>query len=379
MSKAQLLRRALLSGAALGAMAAGAQADELADLKAQLEALQARVSQIESQPPPEALPEGASLVSVRRGQLSSSMIAPSPVWERPREHQGFTFSIRPTADMPAPETEVTVSGEVRVRAGFISDPDFFLFGGYHDGDGGSEDEDGLSIDARGRVQVEGKTETAVGAVGATIRLESDYDGGYQEPFEGHETEDVRMDIAWGFWDATPNFQLGGGYWYNTGTLQAGVDWQFSDLLGLNMGFSNTTNEQIRLTWKSSDGAFTAALGIEDNDAYCAEDFGYDSLDGEREFSYCADSAESDIPQIGGYFLYDAGGWQITGAASWQKDESAVFAFEDVEDEEFSTTDSRDDWSAGLGVNGEVGMFTLTVGAVAGEDNSTAILPLADVR
>ncbi len=328
MSKAKLLRRALLSGAALGAMATGAQADELADLKAQLEALQARVSQIESQPPPAALPEGASLVSVRRGQLSSSMIAPLPVWERPREHQGFTFSIRPTADMPAPETEVTVSGEVRARAGFISDPDFFLFGGYHDGDGGSEDEDGLSIDARGRLQVEGKTETAVGSVGATIRLESDYDGGYQEPFEGHETEDVRMDIAWGWWDVTPEFQLGGGYWYNTGTLQAGVDWQHLDLLGINMGFTNTTNEQIRLTWKSSDGAFTAALGIEDNDAYCAEDFGYDSGGGEREFSYCAYSDESDIPQIGGYFLYDAGGWQITGAASWQKDESAVFAFED---------------------------------------------------
>ncbi len=31
---------------------------------------------------------------------------------------------------------------------------------------------------------DGKTETAVGEVGATLRLESDYDGGYTSPWEG---------------------------------------------------------------------------------------------------------------------------------------------------------------------------------------------------
>ena len=141
MTRTKWLRRGLLGGVALGALATGAQADELADLKAQLEALQARVAQIESAPPAAAVPEGSSLVTARRGQLSSSMIAPEPVKDRVREHQGFTFAISPTADMPAPVTEVTVSGQVRARALFISDEDLLLFDGFHDGTGGFRDDD----------------------------------------------------------------------------------------------------------------------------------------------------------------------------------------------------------------------------------------------
>jgi len=50
MTNTKWLRRALLGGVALSVMAAGAQADELSALKAQLEALQARVNTLESQP-----------------------------------------------------------------------------------------------------------------------------------------------------------------------------------------------------------------------------------------------------------------------------------------------------------------------------------------
>src|SRR5690606_41794136 len=42
--------RALLGGVALTVLSAGAQADELNDLKAQLEALQAQVNQLENRP-----------------------------------------------------------------------------------------------------------------------------------------------------------------------------------------------------------------------------------------------------------------------------------------------------------------------------------------
>ncbi len=136
MTRMKWLRRGLLGGVALGALTTGAQADELADLKAQLAALQARVAQIEAAPRPAAVPEGTSLVTARRGQLTSSVIVPEPVKDRMREHQGFTFAISPTADMPLPTTEVTVSGQVRARALFISDEDFLFFDGYHDGSGG---------------------------------------------------------------------------------------------------------------------------------------------------------------------------------------------------------------------------------------------------
>ena len=50
--------------------------------------------------------------------------------------------------------------------------------------------DGLGIDARGRLRVDGKTETAVGEVGATLRLESGYGGGDASPWEAHEGENV---------------------------------------------------------------------------------------------------------------------------------------------------------------------------------------------
>jgi hypothetical protein len=45
----------------------GAQADELSELKAQLEALQSRVGQLEQQPSMAALPEGASFLTLTRG------------------------------------------------------------------------------------------------------------------------------------------------------------------------------------------------------------------------------------------------------------------------------------------------------------------------
>lgn len=52
MTNLKWLRQALLGGAALSGFATGAQADELTTLKAQLEALQSRVNQLETQPAP---------------------------------------------------------------------------------------------------------------------------------------------------------------------------------------------------------------------------------------------------------------------------------------------------------------------------------------
>jgi acetylornithine/succinyldiaminopimelate/putrescine aminotransferase len=66
MTNLKWLRQALLGGAALSVLATGAQADELTALKAQLEALQSRVNQLETQPAP-ALPAGTKLLTVHRG------------------------------------------------------------------------------------------------------------------------------------------------------------------------------------------------------------------------------------------------------------------------------------------------------------------------
>ena len=186
MTNTKWLRRALLGGAALGVVATGAQADELSALKAQLAALQSRVSQLESEPT-SALPKGASLLSIRKGQGSYAEILPMRASEQLRDHQGYTIAVTPTADMPAPVSEVTVSGEIRARLLFSdenvnnSDDDTLAAnqGIDLDGDGSVTeasnalgfDTDNLDVTTRGRLRVDGKTQTAIGEVGGTIRLQ----------------------------------------------------------------------------------------------------------------------------------------------------------------------------------------------------------------
>ena len=67
MKNTKWLRSVLLGGVAISVMATGAQADELSDLKAQLEALQSRVNTIETTPKA-ALPEGTSVLTISKGQ-----------------------------------------------------------------------------------------------------------------------------------------------------------------------------------------------------------------------------------------------------------------------------------------------------------------------
>ena len=111
------LRRALLGGAALSVVATGAQADELSALKAQLEGLQNRVNQLETTPAtntPSGLPQSDGLITFHRG---SDIGWDQTTHARPQEYipedRGFTIAITPSADLPAPVHEVTVSGYVK--------------------------------------------------------------------------------------------------------------------------------------------------------------------------------------------------------------------------------------------------------------------------
>ena len=112
------LRQALLGGAALGVVATGAQADELSALKAQLETLQSQVNQLEAADPaatsPSGLPQSDSWITFHRG---SDIGWDQTTHARPQEYipedRGFTIAITPSADLPAPVHEVTVSGYVK--------------------------------------------------------------------------------------------------------------------------------------------------------------------------------------------------------------------------------------------------------------------------
>jgi hypothetical protein len=337
MTNTKWLRRALLGGAALGVLATGAHADELSALKDQLAALQSRVSQLESTPAD--LPAGAKIITVRKGQLSYNEILPIRASEQLRDHQGYTIAVTPTADMPAPVSEVTVSGEIRARLLFNdesvnNDDDDVTVAGANggidlDGDGDLAepsnalgfDTDNLDVTTRGRLRIDGKTETAIGEVGGTIRLQG-VDGG--SPL---------MNIIWGYWQMTPNLQLGGGYTDSLAAIQAGVDWNGNAVLnGFNAGPTNQSVSQFRLTY--SDGGLSLAASLESND-------------------------NGDIPAVAGNIGFDTGSFLITASAIWEEDDTTGFI------------DTDDNWMVGGGVIGHLGdMLRVEVAGNMGEGYSS---------
>ena len=115
MTNTKWLRQALLGSVALGVMATGAQADELSDLKAQLESLQSRVDQMERHPSQAALPEGASFLTLTRGSAELPNYGTQAARDASNmpSDRGFTIAVTPTADLPAPVAEVVVYGYVR--------------------------------------------------------------------------------------------------------------------------------------------------------------------------------------------------------------------------------------------------------------------------
>jgi hypothetical protein len=303
-------------------MATGAQADELTALKAQLEALQSRVSQLESQPAP-AVPAGTRLLTVRRGQGTYSNLAALPARERLQDHQGYTIAITPTADMPAPVSEVTVSGEIRARMIWDSvdidgDDSNYIDLDADDGTETSEhvdaEDDDFSITTRARLRVDGRTETAIGEIGGTIRLEGTRDavrdGGADDGGAG-SGGDVSLNIGWGYWQMTPNFQLGAGYWDSLAAIQAGWDWNGEpSLVGLRAGPTNHSVSQVRLTYSS--GGLTAAISLEDNDLN--ENWENDIDDFEKDAVF---------PTVAASLTFDAGSFLVSAAGAWQKDEDEL--------------------------------------------------------
>ncbi len=356
MTNVKWLRQALLGGAALSVLATGVKADELSALKAQLEALQSRVNQLETAPT-ETLPPGARLLTVRKGQGAYANQAALPASERLRDHQGYTIAITPTADMPAPVSEVTVSGEIRARMIYDSYEVDADDGVFVDIDGDSDLETSEYFDAesetcdittRARLRVDGRTETAIGEVGGTIRLEGTRDvvgSGFDEDHE------VVLNIGWGYWQMTPSLQLGAGYWDSLAAIQAGWDWNGEpSLVGLRSGPTNHSVSQFRLTYSS--GGFTAAVSLEDNDLNNDED------------------KDAILPSIAGHVAFDSGTFLVTASGIYQPDE----------EDEASFNDTEDNWWVGAGAIVRLSdMFRLEGAAGIGEGYTSALYftPKAD--
>ncbi len=242
MTNSKWLRSALLGGVAVSVMAVGvagaqAQSNELSDLKAQLEALQSRVNTIETAP---ALPAGTSAITVRRGQSTNARLM--EMGQRAGEmaepeNRGFTFAVSPVADLPAPSTEITISGFIRSRLKWNDENvrDFDIDAAI-DGTPSSWD---IDVDARFRIRA--STDTAIGQIRTLIEV------------QGSEGGAVAVRHALGEWDMTSNwtFQIGRTWGTATpldyGVTLVGASWQAGPDVGrTQMVRMRYTNGPIRL-------------------------------------------------------------------------------------------------------------------------------------
>jgi hypothetical protein len=305
------MKWALLGGAALAVTATSAQADDLAALKAQLETLQSRVSQLEAQPQA-ALPSGYSLLSIRSGggtydlpeQRASDRVGQ-------KDTDGVTISVVPAADA-APMAEITVSAEIRTIL-IYEDVDFE--------NPAFDDDDALDVRSRTRLNIQGKTETAVGEVGARVRLQ----GNVPSDSDGH----ITLNRGYGWWKFAPAWTLHAGWDDTTAAVPAGFDWDAASGPLFTGGQSDKLNDQLRLIWNNG-GPLTFAIAVEDSDGV------------ER----------GDIPAIVGYIAFDNETVFLQGIGVWQTDD---------------TPGGDDDWAVGAGARFALGdIFTVSLGGTAGE-------------
>jgi len=333
----KMYKLALLGGAAFAVTAASAQADELSDLKAQLASLQSRVAQIETQPAQASnIPAGASLIMFKSGQ---AFIDSTPIHsaDQKRANEGFSIAVTPTADMPAPVAEVTVSGNVRTLL-FYNNQDELDFEpsvtGVSQGHSEVNNEDRTEVVNRTRLIVDGKTETAVGEVGGHIRIQ----GG--DPIDGDVT--ASMNETWGYWQMNDNWRLQAGRWDNTSAVQSGLDWDAT--VGATGGITNAGVEQIRLIY--TNGPITWAVAVEDPQQFTFADG-----------STIAD--KSDTVEGASYIQYNGDGVMLMA--------SGVIADDDIGEDT--------DWFVGAGARfglGAVAAISLAAGYGDGYDRNTII-------
>ncbi|MGE3872710.1 MAG: hypothetical protein AB7F74_07115 [Parvibaculaceae bacterium] len=336
----KMMKWALLGSAALAVTATAARADDLADLKAQIETLQTRVSQLEARPAAEA-PAGYSLMTFRDGQGTFEGVLPEKYGDRVRDEQGFTLSVMPTADA-APVAEVSVSGEIRTALIYSNIDD-------------ATDDDNLDVANRGRIFIKGKVDTAVGEVGGYFRLEASGGGNFSD-----YSESINLNKAYGWWKFAPEWELMAGYNDNTGALQTSYDWLVSSIPVRTVGPSNVYNEQFRLTYTSGPLAF--AISVEDSDNVTLLGAPLTTVGGAPIFTVSGSPVtsgttsvdKSDLPNLQAYLMYSSDSFtaQIVGL---------------VQDDDYGSTD----WAVGGGATiGIADSFTFLAAAVVGEGTSS---------
>ncbi len=319
MNTSKWLRSVLLGGVAVSVMATGAQADELSDMKAQLEALQSRVNTIETAPSAN-LPAGTNLLAIRRGQSSDARLNSMGYNVRDGVNptdRGLTISVTPTADLPAPVTEITVYG---YTAGYVNWTNETMAGTTGFGVPGILDntKSEFNLYARARFGIRAKTDTAIGQVRAHME--------FQSTGSGSNYGRIQTRHMYGEWDMTPNWTLlVGQTWLTAGALDFGVS--TVDTTGW-AGPSITRTPMVRLTYKN--GPITWKTAIEDP---TFSNISIIAAGGAGSINYPNIATHIKYDAAGGHQIWAAGkvadygirtGWMIQGGANINLGDMATF-------------------------------------------------------
>jgi hypothetical protein len=320
------MKVALLATAGLAAVSISARADQVSDMKAQLEALNARIAKLESAP---SVPTGYNLITFSEGQ-ASAIPGLDETDAASYGDKANVIGILPTADMPA-TASIEWSGFVRAAIRYIDSEDDLGFGG----------DDDLDIPTRAELKVTAKTETAVGEVGVMVKLRANanvVDSRGRNP-------NVESPEYWGYWSMTPEWTLGGGF---TGTL-ANVPYGYDGFCACyyvdnSTAFDLNPNDaqQIRLSYLSGplsfaiaveDGSVSQDLDLDGDGAVDASSAGLDdSMGVSARLKYDGDAFSAGI--MGGYWSDDdfvAGidpddtEWQIGAGASFSLGDIATLS------------------------------------------------------
>jgi hypothetical protein len=249
-----MIKFALLGTAAIAAVSVSAQAStasDIAALKAEIAALSAKVAANEAQT---SVPAGFQLVTVSQ---QPAIVVPG-IGSEGRDVT--TIAILPTADAPA-STVIQWSGFARAALVYADGADDVPANPAQGPGFTNSNAVTFDVKARGQINVVGKTDTAVGEVGAQMSVRGNWEG--SGAFNGGNAI-AQVSNAWGWWKMTPDLTLAGGFNGSLSAIGYGYDGACSCYYTDNAGQGTAINgdvAQMRLTYAS--GPMSVAVAIED--------------------------------------------------------------------------------------------------------------------
>jgi hypothetical protein len=271
-----VLKLALLGTAAVAAVSVSARADDLSDMKAQIEALNSRIASLESTP---SVPAGYQLLSVSE---VDAIIIPSIEADKEYGKKATNIGILPTADVPA-STNIQWSGFVRAGIGYRSRRDSStttvlptVLVPVAVTTNNSEVTAGnavlgrlparikaVDVVSRAGIKVVGTTDTAVGEVGVRVALLATQEG-WPGTNRSHDSS-VATDGYWGWWKMTPELTLAGGVDGSLANSSNAFDNRCTcAYIQTGGAFGHDDPTQIRLSYASGPISFAVALEDEAN-------------------------------------------------------------------------------------------------------------------